>query len=59
MAVAQIGTVSVGCQAEIQQAQNSPAANVPATHIARRRRKRPADQPPRRRLSGVVRGRLG
>jgi hypothetical protein len=58
MAVAQVWTLSVGCQAEVQQEQNHPAANLPATHIARRRRKRPAGQPPQRRLSCVVRGRL-
>ena len=58
MAVAQVWTVSVGCQAEVQQEQNHPAANLPATHIARRRRKRPAGQPPQRRLRCVVRGRL-
>jgi hypothetical protein len=58
MAVAQVWTVSVGCQAEVQQEQNHPAANLPATHIARRRRKRPAGQPAPRRLSCVVRGRL-
>jgi len=56
MAVAQLWTVSVGCQAE--QEQNHPGTDLPATHIARRRRKRPADQPPARRLSCVVRGRL-
>lgn len=33
--------------------------SLPATHIARRRRKRPLDQPSVRRLSCVVRGRLG
>ncbi len=59
MAVAQVWSVSVGCQAEVQQEQNHPAANLSATHIARRRRKRPAGQPPQRRLSCVVRGRLG
>jgi hypothetical protein len=58
MAVAQVWSVSVGCQAEGQQEQNHPAAPLPATHIARRRRKRPAGQPSQRRLSCVVRGRL-
>jgi len=58
MAVAQLWTVSVGCQAEAQQEQAHLGASLPATHIARRRRKRPADQPPERRLSCVVRGRL-
>jgi hypothetical protein len=51
MAVAQHWTVSVGCQAEQE-------TDLPATHIARHRRKRAATQPPARRLSGVVRGRL-
>src|SRR6266702_1110428 len=58
MAVAQVWTVSVGCQAEKEQEQNHPGASLPATHIARRRRKRPTDQPMERRLSCVVRGRL-
>lgn len=42
----------------LQQEQNHPATSLLATHIARRRRKRPAGQPPKRRLSCVVRGRL-
>ena len=58
LAVAQVWTVSVGCQTEVQQEQIHPAANLPATHIARRRRKRPAGQPAKGRLSWVVRGRL-
>jgi len=58
MAVAQVWTVSVGCQAEEQQRQPRDS-QLPAQHIACRRRKRPADQPPPRRLSCVVRGRLG
>jgi hypothetical protein len=33
--------------------------SLPVAHIARRRRLRPAGQPPPRRLSCVVRGRLG
>ena len=59
MAVAQLWAVSVGCQAEQQQQRQERAADLPATHLARRRRTRPADQPPPRRLSCVVRGRLG
>jgi len=59
MAVAQVWTVSVGCQAEEKQEQKDPGADLKASHIARRRRTRPADQPPERRLSCVVRGRLG
>lgn len=59
MAVAQIWTVSVGCQAEGDEQQKDLGASLPATHIARKRRKRPAGQPPARRLSCVVRGRLG
>lgn len=58
MAVAQVWSLSLGCQAEVQQEQNHPTTSLPATHIARRRRKRPAGQPPKRRLSCVVRGRL-
>lgn len=59
MAVAQVWTVSVGCQAEEVQRQEPRGELLPAQHIARRRRKRPAGQPPTRRLSCVVRGRLG
>ncbi len=59
MAVAQIWTVSLGCQAEQEQRQALRGESLPAQHIACRRRKRPADQPPQRRLSCVVRGRLG
>jgi hypothetical protein len=59
MAVAQVWMVSVGCQAEEKQEQKDPGADLKASHIARRRRTRPADQPPERRLSCVVRGRLG
>ena len=58
MAVAQVWAVSVGCQAEAKQEQTQAGTSLPATHIARRRLKRPADQPPERRLSCVVRGRL-
>ena len=57
MAVAQLWTVSVGCQAEEQQKEQG-TTDLPATHIARRRRKRPVDQPLPRRLSCVARGRL-
>ncbi len=59
MAVAQLWTVSVGCQAEQEDAQHDCGADLPITHLARRRRTRPANQPPLRRLSCVVRGRLG
>jgi hypothetical protein len=59
MAVAQVWTVSVGCQSEAKQSQMQASTNHPATHIARCRRKRPVDQPPGRRLRCVVRGRLG
>lgn len=59
MAVAQLWTVSVGSQAEEESQQKSKGACLPATHIASRRRKRPCGQPPQRRLSCVVRGRLG
>ena len=59
MAVAQVWTVSLGCQAEQEQEHKGPGADLPVTHIARRRRTRPAGQPPERRLSCVVRGRLG
>ena len=59
MAVAQLWTVSVGCQAEEEQRQEPLGESLPTEHIASRRRKRPADQPPTRRLSCVVRGRLG
>ncbi len=59
MVVAQLWTVSVGCQAEEKQRQEPLGESLPTTHIARRRRKRPAGQPPERRLSCVVRGRLG
>ena len=58
LAVAQLWTVSLGCQAEQACAQHGQHADLPLTHLARRRRTRPADQPPCRRLSCVVRGRL-
>jgi hypothetical protein len=59
MAVAQLWTVSIGCQAEVQGQQTGLGESLPTTHIARRRRSRPVGQPPTRRLSCVVRGRLG
>jgi len=59
MAVAQVWAVSVGCQAEELQRQEPRGEFLPAQHIARSLRKRPAGQPPARRLSCVVRGRLG
>lgn len=59
MAVAQVWAVSIGCQAEQEQEQKEPSADLPATHLARSLRKRPAGQPSPRRLSCVVRGRLG
>jgi hypothetical protein len=58
MAVAQVWTVSLGCQAEEKERQVTLGESLPAQHIARRKRKRPAGQPPPRRLSCVVRGRL-
>jgi hypothetical protein len=59
MATAQLWTVSVGCQAEEEQWQKDSGVSLPASHVARMRRKRPAGQPPKRKLSCVVRGRLG
>jgi hypothetical protein len=58
IAVAQVWSVSVGCQAEAEQRHNSCGQRLPAQHIARQQRKRPADQPAPRRLSCVMRGRL-
>jgi len=58
IAVAQVWSVSVGCLAEAEQ-QELYEQELPPQHIARRRRKQPADQPAPRRLSCVVRGRLG
>jgi hypothetical protein len=58
IAVAQVWTLSIGCQAEEEQRQKPSGQALPTQHIARRRRKRPADQLPPRRLSCVVRGRL-
>ena len=59
MAVAQIWTVSLGCQAEEKQRQDPCGESLPAQHIACRRRTRPAGLPAPRRLSCVMRGRLG
>jgi hypothetical protein len=59
MAVAQVWMVSLGCQMEAQEQQVRGGEHLPARHIATRRRKRPVGQPPPRRLSCVVRGRLG
>jgi hypothetical protein len=59
MAVAQVWTVSVGCQAELESQTSTLSEALPSAHVARQRRKRPAGQPPERRLSCVVRGRLG
>ena len=62
MALAQLWCVSLGCQAEAEfEAQcllHEPGAALPERHIARQRRKRAVGQPPARRLSCVVRGRL-
>ena len=62
MAVAQLWCVSLGCQAEArleeQREQHEPGASLPVHHLAHKRRKRPVGQPPARRLSCVVRGRL-
>ncbi len=62
MALAQLWCVSLGCQAEVRLEehlrQSPPAASLPAHHIACQRRKRSPFQPPPRRLSCVVRGRL-
>ena len=60
MAVAQLWTLSLGCQMEAQHEQLAVSSeSLPARHIGRRRRKRPVGQPAVRRLSCVVRGRLG
>jgi hypothetical protein len=59
MAVAQVWTLSVGIQAEEELRQKPLGEGLPAHHVACRRRKRLADQPAPRRLSCVVRGRLG
>jgi len=59
MAVAQVWTVSLGCQAEEELRQEPLGKQLPIHHIACRRRKRPVGQLPPRRLSCVVRGCLG
>lgn len=62
MALAQLWCISLGCQAEAREAEyvrlQEPGALLPATHIARRKRTRPAGQLPTRRLSCVRRGHL-
>jgi hypothetical protein len=58
MAVAQVWTISLGCLAEVQEQLQDRGMSLPPTHIARKKRLRPAGQPPQRRLSCVVRGRL-
>ena len=59
MAVAQVWTISIGCQAAEEKHQEALGEALPAQHVARQRRKRLAGQPPTRRLSCIVRGRLG
>ena len=58
MAVAQVWTVSIDCQAEEKERKVALGEALPVQHIARLRRKRPVGQPPTRWLSCVVRGRL-
>ncbi len=58
IAVAQVWSVSVGCQAEAEYQHEPCGQQLPAQHIARRQRKRPTDQPAPRRLRCVARGRL-
>jgi len=62
LALAQLWCVSLGCQAEAEQAEqfleHEPGEGLPPQHIAKLRRKRPRGQRPVRRLSCVVRGRL-
>lgn len=62
LALAQLWCVSLGCQAEVQQEEaaqmHEPASQLPETHIACRKRKRPAGQRAHRRLSCVLRGHL-
>ena len=62
MALAQLWCVSLGCQAEVRLEEliehHEPGTSLPATHLARQRRKRPVGQLPPRSLSCVVRGRL-
>ncbi len=63
MALAQLWCVSLGCQAEVRREEqvqhHEPGTSLPTRHIARQRRKRALGQLPPRRLSCVVRGRLG
>ena len=62
MSLAQLWCVSLGCQAEAQEAERvrlqEPGALLPETHIARKKRTRPCGQLPARRLSCVLRGHL-
>src|SRR5579883_561637 len=58
MAVAQLWTVSVGCQAEVETQAKEQATNLRETHIARQRRRRPVGTSSPRSLSCAVRGRL-
>jgi len=62
MSLAQLWCVSLGCQAEAQDAERlrlqEPGARLPETHIARKKRTRPSGQLPPRRLSCVLRGHL-
>ncbi len=58
LALAQLWMMRVGSQAEREQQATSPGSCLPPQHTASRRRKRPVGQPPARRLSCVVRGRL-
>ena len=62
MSLAQLWCVSLGCQAEAQEAEHvrlqEPGALLPETHIARKKRTRPSGQLPPRRLSCVLRGHL-
>ncbi len=57
MAVAMVWMIGVGSQADSQRAPLS-LEHLPEKHIARKRRKRAATQPPPRRLSCLQRGRL-
>ena len=62
MSLAQLWCVSLGCQAEAQEAEHvrlqEPGALLPETHIARKKRTRPSGQLPPRRLSCMLRGHL-
>jgi hypothetical protein len=59
IAVAQVWSVSVGCQAEAEQQQKPRGQQVPAQHVACRRRQRPADQPVSRRVRCVAGATIG